>query len=114
LCMLGLYVEHHMRDKLAPMLYDETDHEAASAARVSIVAKAERSQAAKAKEATGHTPDGLPVHSLRTLLADLATYSRIEATTALNEKYAFTLYARPTPIQQRAFELLGVNPECSQ
>ena len=34
LCMLGLYVEHHMRDKLAPMLYDETDHEAASAARV--------------------------------------------------------------------------------
>jgi hypothetical protein len=60
--MLGLYVEHHMRDKLAPMLYDETDHEAASAARVSIVAKAERSQAAKAKEATGHTADRLPVH----------------------------------------------------
>ena len=114
LCMLGLYVEHHMRDKLAPMLYDETDQEAASAARVSIVAKAARSQAAKAKEATGHTPDGLPVHSLRTLLADLATYSRIEATTALNQKYAFTLYPRPTPTQQRAFELLGVNPECSQ
>ena len=114
LCMLGLYVEHHMRDKLAPMLYDETDHEAASAARVSIVAKAERSQAAKAKEATGLTADGLPVHSLRTLLADLATYSRIEATTALNQKYVFTLYTRPTPTQQRAFELLGVNPECSQ
>jgi len=114
LCMLGLYVEHHMRDKLAPMLYDETDHEAASAARVSIVAKAQRSKAAKAKDATGHTPDGLRVHSLRTLLADLATYSRIEATTALNEKYAFTLYTRPTPNQQRAFELLGVNPECSQ
>jgi len=114
LCMLGLYVEHHMRDKLAPMLYDETDQEAASAARVSIVAKAARSQAAKAKEATGHTPDGLPVHSLRTLLADLATYSRIEATTALNQKYVFTLYTRPTPTQQRAFELLGVNPECSQ
>jgi hypothetical protein len=114
LCMLALHVEHHMRAKLAPMLYDETDHEAASAARVSIVAKAERSQAAKAKEATGQTPDGLPVHSLRTLLADLATYSRIEATTALNEKYVFTLYTRPTPTQQRAFELLGVNPECSQ
>ena len=113
LCMLGLYVEHHMRDKLGPMLYDETDHEAASAARVSIVAKAERSQAAKAKEATGHTADGLPVHSLRTLLADLATYSRIEAATALNQKYVFTLYTRPTPTQQRAFELLGVNPECS-
>jgi len=114
LCMLGLYVEHHMREKLAPMLYDETDHEAASAARVSIVAKAERSQAAKAKDATGRTPDGLPVHSLRTLLADLATYSCIEATTALNQKHAFTLYTRPTPTQKRAFELLGINPECSQ
>jgi hypothetical protein len=54
------------------------------------------------------------VHSLRTLLADLATYSGIEATTALNQKYVFTLYTRPTPTQQRAFELLGVNPECSQ
>jgi len=114
LCMLGLYVEHHMREKLAPMLYDETDHEAASAARASIVAKAERSQAAKAKDATGRTPDGLPVHSLRTLLADLATYSCIEATTALNQKHAFTLYTRPTPTQKRAFELLGINPECSQ
>jgi hypothetical protein len=114
LCMLGLYVEHHMREKLAPMLYDETDHEAASAARGSIVAKAERSQAAKAKDATGRTPDGLPVHSLRTLLADLATYSCIEATTALNQKHAFTLYTRPTPTQKRAFELLGINPECSQ
>ena len=103
-----------MREKLAPMLYDETDHEAASAARASIVAKAERSQAAKAKDATGRTPDGLPVHSLRTLLADLATYSCIEATTALNQKHAFTLYTRPTPTQKRAFELLGINPECSQ
>jgi len=64
--------------------------------------------------ATGHTADGLPVHSLRTLLADLATYSRIEATTALNQKYVLTLYTRPTPTQKRAFELLGVNPECSQ
>ena len=54
------------------------------------------------------------MYGLRTLLADLATYSCIEATTALNEKYVFTLYTRPTPTRQRAFELLGVNPECSQ
>lgn len=114
LCMLALYVEHHMRGKLAPMLYDETDPEAAAAARISIVGKAERSPAAKAKEATGRTADGLPVHSLRTLLADLSTYSRIEATTALNPNYVFTIYTRPTPTQQRAFDLLGVTPERSQ
>ena len=51
---------------------------------------------------------------LQTLLADLATYCRIQATTALNEKYLFTLHTRPTPIQQRAFELLGIKPDRTQ
>ena len=114
LCRLAYHVEHHMRAKLAPILYDETDHEAAAAMRVSIVAKAERSDAAIRKQTTGRTDDGLPVHSFRTLLADLATYSRIQATTALNEKYVFTLHTRPTTIQQRAFELLGINPDRTQ
>jgi Transposase len=114
LCMLAYHVEHHMRARLAPMLYDETDHEAAAAMRASIVAKAERSEAARRKQTTGRTADGLPVHSFQTLLADLATYCRIQATTALNEKYLFTLHTRPTPIQQRAFELLGINPDRTQ
>ena len=74
LCMLAYHVEHHMRARLAPMLYDETDHEAAAAMRTSIVAKAERSDAARRKQTTGRTDDGLPVHSFRSLLADLATY----------------------------------------
>jgi hypothetical protein len=114
LCMLTYHVEHHMRAKLAPMLYDETDHEAAAAMRVSIVAKAERSEAARRKQTTGLTDDGLPVHSFQSLLADLSTYSRIQATTALNDKYVFTLHTRPTPIQQRAFELLAINPDRTQ
>jgi len=114
LCMLAYHVEHHIRARLAPMLYDETDHEAAAALRASIVAKAERSEAARRKQTTGLTDDGLPVHSFQSLLADLATYARIQATTALNDKYVFTLYTRPTPIQQRAFELLAVNPDRTQ
>jgi transposase len=114
LCMLAYHVEHHMRARLAPMLYDETDHEAAAAMRTSIVARAERSEAATRKQTTGRTDDGLPVHSFQSLLADLATYSRIQATTALNEKYVFTLHTRPTPIQQRAFELLAINPDRTQ
>ena len=72
LCMLAYHVEHHMRARLAPMLYDETDHEAAAAMRTSIVAKAERSDAARRKQTTGRTDDGLPVHSFRSLLADLS------------------------------------------
>jgi Transposase DDE domain len=114
LCMLAYHVEHHMRAKLAPMLYDETDHEAAAAMRASIVAKAERSEAAIRKQTSGRTDDGLPVHSFQTLLADLATYCRIQATTKLNEKYLFTLHTRPTPTQQRAFQLLAINPERTQ
>ena len=114
LCMLAYHVEHHMRARLAPMLYDETDHEAAAALRASIVAKAERSEAARRKQTTGLTDDGLPVHSFQSLLADLATYARIQATTALNDKYVFTLHTRATPIQQRAFELLAVNPDRTQ
>jgi hypothetical protein len=114
LCMLAYHVEHHVRARLAPMLYDETDHEQAAAMRASIVAKAERSEAARRKQTTGFTEDGLPVHSLQSLLADLATYARIQATTALNEKHVFTLYTRPTTLQQRAFELLAVNPDRTQ
>jgi hypothetical protein len=114
LCMLAYHLEHHMRARLAPLLYDETDHQTAAALRASIVAKAERSPAARARQTTGRTPDGLPVHSFQSLLADLATFARIEATTALNERYVFTLYSRPTPVQQRAFELLGVTPERTQ
>ena len=114
LCMLAYHVEHHMRARLAPMLYDETDHRAAAAKRASIVAKAERSDAAIRKQTTGRTEDGLPVHSFQTLLADLATYCRLHATTVLNEKYLFTLHTRPTPIQQRAFELLAINPDRTQ
>jgi len=114
LCMLAYHVEHHMRARLAPMLYDDTDHEAAAAMRTSIVAKAERSEAAIRKQTTGRTDDGLPVHSFQTLLADLGTYCRIQVTTALNEKYVFTLHTRPNPTQQRAFELLGINPDRTQ
>jgi hypothetical protein len=74
LCMLAYHVEHHMRARLAPMLYDETDHRAAAAKRASIVAKAERSNAAIRKQTTGRTEDGLPVHSFQTLLADLEVF----------------------------------------
>ena len=40
--------------------------------------------------------------------------SRIQATTPLNENYVFTLTSRPTPTQKRAFELLGITPDCTQ
>lgn len=38
LCMLAYHVEHHMRAKLAPLLYDDTDRETAARMRNSAVA----------------------------------------------------------------------------
>jgi hypothetical protein len=114
LCMLAYHVEWHLRARLAPMLYDDADQAAAAAARASIVAKAERSPSAIAKQTTGRTPDGLPVHSLASLLADLATLTRNTMLSALAPEHPFTLTARPTPIQNKAFDLLGLPPARTQ
>ena len=73
-----------MRQRLAPMLFDDTDKQAAEALRTSVVAQAQRSPAAVTKQTTGLTPDGLPVHSFRSLLADLATLAR-NTVTAITE-----------------------------
>jgi hypothetical protein len=112
LCMLAYYLEWHMRQRLAPMLFDDTDKQAAEALRASVVAQAQRSPAAVTKQTTGFTEDGLPVHSFRSLLADLATMARNTITTAITPDYPFTVVTRPTPIQQKAFDLLEVG--CSQ
>ena len=107
LCMLSYYVEWHLRKRLAPLLFDDHDREAAEALRVSIVAPAERSPAAKQKERTKQTADGLPVHSLRTLLADLGTLTKnlIRLRGTPGEFHQLT---EATELQRRVFELLGV------
>ena len=109
LCMLAYYVEWHLRRKLAPILFDDHDRQAAELKRASIVSPAPRSEAARSKERTKRTHDGLPVHSLRTLLSDLATLAknrvRIEGTTE-----EFYLNTRATPFQAHVFDLLGVQP----
>ncbi len=112
LCMLAYYVEWHMRQRLAPMLFDDTDKDTAETLRSSVVAQAQRSPVAVTKQTTGLTPDGLPVHSFRSLLADLATLARNTITTAIAPRHPLTVLTRPTPIQQKALDLLGV--ECSQ
>ena len=108
LCMLAYHVEWHMRARLAPMLYDDADKEAAAAARANVVAKPQRSPAALTKQTTGRTADGLPVHSFQSLLADLATLTRNTLLSALAPEHPFHLIARPTPIQKKVFELLGL------
>jgi Transposase DDE domain len=106
--MLAYYVTWHMQQRLAPMLFKDHDPAAGKAARPSPVAPAQRSPSARAKAATKVTADGGPVHSFQTLLADLATIAanHIQPTGGLP---GFTVITTPTPLQRRAFELLGVS-----
>ena len=110
LCMLAYYLEWHMRRSLAPMLFDEHDPIGRDAQRASPVAKAKPSPAARRKAATKQTDmahgEPLPVHSFRTLLADLATMTR--NTVRLGRDCMDVLLAAPTKVQRRAFDLLGV------
>ena len=109
LCMLAYYVEWHMRKALAPLLFDDHDPVAAERQRSSVVAPARRSPAASTKAGRKRTEDGLPVHSFRTLLADLGTLTANTMQVA-EDGATFNLQTQPTPVQQRCFELLGVTP----
>jgi transposase len=108
LCMLAYYLEWHMRRALKPILFDDHDKAAADKARTSIVAKAKRSQAANRKAVTQRTDDGLPVHSFRSLLGDLATVTRNTMAMVGQPDATFTLYPKLTAVQARAFQLLDV------
>lgn len=117
LCMLAYYVEWHMRQALAPILFDDDDKAAAAAKRVSPVAPARRSDRAAHKACAKRTADDRPVHSFRTLLADLATlaknrvrFSGGDATTTTGSDAATTkMLTTPTPHQQHVFGLLNVS-----
>jgi hypothetical protein len=108
LCMLAYYVEWHMRRKLAPMLFDDDDREAAEALRSSIVAPAKPSPSAQRKAATLRTPDDLPVHSFQTLLAELATLTKNRIQPKQLDSLPFEMITRPTVLQQKGLSLLGV------
>jgi hypothetical protein len=114
LCMLAYYVQWHMRERLKSMLFDDEHLDEASHSRASPVVKAVRSEHAKAKDASKTADDGLPLHSFRTLLKDLGTLAYNITHTSLNPQAKIILTTQPTPIQTKAFKLLGLNPACTQ
>ena len=109
LCMLAYYLEWHMRRALAPVLFDDEDKAAAEALRASPVAKARVSERARKKAHARLTDpvhgEQLPVHSFRTLLADLGTLTK--NTVCFGGKSELTVLAKPTAVQRRALGLLG-------
>lgn len=108
LCMLAFYVEWHLRKALAPLLFGEEDPAGAEAQRSSPVAKAKPSPSTKAKKGLKQTPDGHPVQSYRDLLQTLATLGRHTCQPDDPKLPAFTRHTKPTPYQQRVFDLLQI------
>ena len=115
LCMLAYYVEWHLREPWAPILFQDHDRNAAQqtraspvvAAEISEVVAAEISDAAKRKRARRRSDDGLPVTSFGGLLDHLGTLTLNIVASAQAPSASIVLTAKSTPLQNRAFELLG-------
>ena len=109
LCMLAYHVEWHMRRALA-RCSSTTTTRPPPRPLASPVDPALRSKAARARAGTKRTPDGQPVHSFRSLLGDLATLTRNRVRPAVPGAATADMLTRPTPLQAKAFHLLGVRP----
>jgi hypothetical protein len=108
LCMLAYYVEWHLRQAWRPFLFDDEmpgAHQHGSPVRPAL-----RSPKALEKARTHHRPDGQPIHSFHTLLADLGTIARnrvrIPAQPDIPE---FTMVTTPTPFQREVCQAVGLN-----
>lgn len=108
LCLLAYYVEWHLRQRWAPLLFADEALEQDRLTR-DPVATAQPSAAVKRKKASGRTPEGLPVHSFESLLKVLAT--RCRNTCRIKQAPAgssFHQLTEPTPLQARALQLLSL------
>ena len=110
LCMLAYYVEFHLREWLAPILFHDDDPAAGETLRSSVVTPARRSTKAMTKVATRRTDDDLPVHSFPSLMRDLATITKNTIQPRLPGAKPFTKTTLPTTFQRRVFTLLQVPP----
>lgn len=107
-CMLAYYVEWHIRKRVAPILFEDDEPQEGEALRESVVAPSQRSPKAKRKAQTKRTEEGEPVHSFQTLLDDLATIAKQRCQPNHPHIPTFEKTTIPTPLQQRAFDLLHV------
>lgn len=107
--MLSYYVSYHMEEKLAPMLFRDDDKQAALSMRTSPVAPAQRSESALRKIHSKHNNDGQPVHSFKSLLADLSTIVSNHIKPNDEDFPDFVVITTPTTVQKQAYELLGVS-----
>jgi hypothetical protein len=100
ICMLACYLTWHLRAALAELTFTDQHIPAAE----SPVAPARRSPEAKSKDAAKRNSDKLPVRKYGDLLSHLPTLDRQTINFSGQRIEKLT---SPTPVQRRAFELLG-------
>ena len=107
LCMLAYYVEWHMRQAWAPLMFADED-QAAKLVR-DPVAPATRSDAAMKKVLSLTLEDGSPVHSFQTLMAQLQTIVRNTCRTpgGAADAPTFEIITTPNHTQKRALDLIN-------
>ena len=101
-CMLAYHVEYEMRERLAPLLFDDEQQKALS------VQPAEKSRSAKRRAQRGTNAAGDPVHSFHTLIDDLATVARKRIRPMKRKRAEYWMITTPTKEQQKVLDLLGV------
>lgn len=110
LCLLAYYVEWHLRCSWAPLLFEDEERRAERKRRDPIL-PTEPSASAKAKKRSHQTSEGFPVHSFRTLLADLASRARVTYQIQSGDaQVTCQQVPKPTPLQARAYELIRMFP----
>jgi transposase len=110
ICLLAYYVEWHLRQVLAPLLFDD-EALATDRKRRDPVAPAEPSVAAKANKVARVTEEGLPIHSFNTLMIEMGTRCRHRCRVKSDPQCPPIFQdTEPTPLQTRALELTRLLP----
>lgn len=110
ICLLAYYVEWHLRQVLAPLLFDD-ETLASDRKQRDPVAPAKPSTAAKSKKVARVTENGLPIHSFKTLMAEMGTRCRHRCRVKSDPQCPpIFQYTDPTPFQTRALELIRLLP----
>src|SRR5271169_2995784 len=110
LCLLAYYVEWHLRQAWAPLLFEDEQLADLRRQRDPIL-PAGCSPSAQEKKLTRQTADGFPVHSFSTLMAELASRARVTYGLKSQESTpSFQQVPEPTPLQAKAYALLALLP----
>ena len=110
ICLLAYYVEWHLRQVLAPLLFDD-ETLATDRLHRDPVLPAEPSPVAQKKKTERISENGWPIHSFQSLMAEMGTRCRHRCRVK-SDPQCPPIYqdTEPTPLQARALELIQLLP----